>query len=510
MSSRTRDIAKILGLTERDNTTRISLGAGGGASVDVFDTLDSLPMTGLSAGDQALVEGNSRLYISNGSGWYNVSYVNQAPAWETEPSATYSIQDSVTPLTIIAKATDSDLPGKVLINQSIAGDSAQYVTKSITNDSSVWTFTPKSADSIGIEVAAGNLQESSGDFSYTFKWSDGISFVSKLVNINYSPSAFTGVDWNGTRAVSVGGQSSDYMNNIDYFSIATLGDAQDFGDLSIEKSKLVVMSSAQRGVAAGGHGGSANHGGAGQFVTAMEYFSFGTPSNTTSFGSLTTGTHDAAGGSNGTRGIYAGGDAAGGTTPTAVIQYITIDTTSNSSSFGNLTNATHMFSSTNDDTYLGFLEGYTEVGNSFAYRDVNTWVTMDTLGNSTNTGELFPYGHGNGGKGIVSDRTYGVVFGGNQESPGTSWNNEIRYLTIATKSDGSDFGDVINPALGHNGQTSHAQTKRGISMGGFYNPGTVEVDTIQYITIDTPGNAQDFGDLTDTKDYVYGSSGNAA
>ena len=506
MSSRTRDIAKILGLTERDNTTRISLGAGGGASVDVFDTLDSLPMTGLSAGDQALVEGNSRLYISNGSGWYNVSYVNQAPAWETEPNATYSIQDSVTPLTIIAKATDSDLPGKVLINQSIAGDSAQYVTKSITNDSSVWTFTPKSADSIGIEVAAGNLQESSGDFSYTFKWSDGISFVSKLVNINYSPSAFTGVDWNGERGVCVGGQTNTYINNIDYFSITTLGDAQDFGDLSANKSKLVTMSSAQRGVAAGGHSTSVPQGGAGYYITTMEYFNFGTPSNTTSFGNLTTGGHDAAGGSNGIRGIYAGGDIATGTVETNLIQYITIATTSNSSSFGNLQRATHNFSTTSDDTYLGFLEGYNSAGS----HNRNSWVTMDTLGNSTTTGELYPFRHGNGGKGVCSDRTYGVVFGGNQTSPGTSWNNEIRYLTIATKSDGSDFGDTTTPALAHNGQTCHAGTKRGMAVGGFYNPGTNEVNDIQYITIDTPANAQDFGDLTDLKDYVYGASGNAA
>ena len=72
MSSRTRALAKILGRTEKENVTRASLGEGGGASVDVFDTLDSLPITGLSAGDQALVEENSRLYISNGSGWYNV------------------------------------------------------------------------------------------------------------------------------------------------------------------------------------------------------------------------------------------------------------------------------------------------------------------------------------------------------------------------------------------------------------------------------------------------------
>ena len=45
MSSRTRALAKILGRTEKENVTRASLGEGGGASVDVFDTLDSLPIT---------------------------------------------------------------------------------------------------------------------------------------------------------------------------------------------------------------------------------------------------------------------------------------------------------------------------------------------------------------------------------------------------------------------------------------------------------------------------------
>ena len=185
MSSRTRALAKILGRTEKENVTRASLGEGGGASVDVFDTLDSLPITGLSAGDQALVEENSRLYISNGSGWYNVSYINTDPAWLTEPSAQYKIIDSATPLTVIAKATDSDLPGKVLINQSFGTDSAQYMAN-ISNDSSVWTFSGKTKSQIADAVAAGNLTDSDGDFQYTFKWSDGISFISKTVNIIYN------------------------------------------------------------------------------------------------------------------------------------------------------------------------------------------------------------------------------------------------------------------------------------------------------------------------------------
>ena len=160
-------------------------------SVDVYDTLDSLPMTGLVEGTKALVGQN--LYFTEGNGWYNIALVNKVPTWDIEPDATYTIADSATPLLITAKALDSDNPN--LINQSSVTDSAQYMV-TISNDSSVWTFTPKSADSIGIEVGAGNLTDSNGDFVYTFKWSDGLNFVSKAVTINYRP-AFTSFEPSG-------------------------------------------------------------------------------------------------------------------------------------------------------------------------------------------------------------------------------------------------------------------------------------------------------------------------
>ena len=41
-----------------------------GTALQVFDALDSLPMTGLSEGDEAFIKNTNRLYISDGSGWY--------------------------------------------------------------------------------------------------------------------------------------------------------------------------------------------------------------------------------------------------------------------------------------------------------------------------------------------------------------------------------------------------------------------------------------------------------
>ena len=178
-----------------------------GNALQVFDTLDSLPMTSLSEGDEAFIKNTNRLYISDGSGWYNTTLVNRTPTWATEPAGTYEIADSATPLVVTALATDSDNPDTGLVNQSIVSDSAQYMVN-ISNDSSVWTFTPKSADSIGIEVAAGNLTDSNGDFVYTFKWSDGINFVSKAATISYSPAGSSGPSyWNGSSTELRSGRS---------------------------------------------------------------------------------------------------------------------------------------------------------------------------------------------------------------------------------------------------------------------------------------------------------------
>ena len=56
----------------------------------------TLTGTGLTAGDESFVKSNSRLYVSNGDGWYNTTLVNRTPRWDSggEPDASYTIVDS--------------------------------------------------------------------------------------------------------------------------------------------------------------------------------------------------------------------------------------------------------------------------------------------------------------------------------------------------------------------------------------------------------------------------------
>ena len=189
-----RNIAKFLGRTEETNITDAPLatigliggGGSGSGTVSAYETLDSLPVSDLSAGNQAFISENNRLYVSNGSGWYNIALINAAPYWDSSPLSEYTKSDSATPLIITAKALDSDNPNTILSNLSFASDSAQYLVN-ITTDSSVFTFTPKSQDSIGAFVTAGDLTDSNtNSFSYTFKWSDGINFISSVSSFTYN------------------------------------------------------------------------------------------------------------------------------------------------------------------------------------------------------------------------------------------------------------------------------------------------------------------------------------
>ena len=135
------------------------------ASMEVFSAVDSLPTSGMSSGDQALV--GQRLYISNGSGWYNVALINATPALSLSSSGTIALAADGTPTTITMTATDSDnSDANLVLSLESGGDLFKFAT--VSRDSSVVTITPRTEDSA---TALG----SDGSATLTFKASDGIN-----------------------------------------------------------------------------------------------------------------------------------------------------------------------------------------------------------------------------------------------------------------------------------------------------------------------------------------------
>jgi len=181
-------------------------GAGG---VQVYATPSLLPTTGMTAGDQAFVTSNQRLYISTGSGWYNVALINSTPTFTTGPDATYALATDLTPTVITLLAQDSD--GQVVTYS--ASDSGMTGIATLSQDSSVFTITPLT-DSAGGDI---------GTFTITFQATDGIGIASALSTFTLS----FGPDWSVTPTETIL-RSSDIQAGDTFGNGTSINDAGDY------------------------------------------------------------------------------------------------------------------------------------------------------------------------------------------------------------------------------------------------------------------------------------------
>ena len=165
--SKPRDVARILGRTEAANPSNFALALDGSTEPTTqYDSIGLLPVTSLIAGTQAFVTSTNRLYVSNGSGWYNTALINATPALSLSASGTIALTPG-SATTITMTATDSDnSDANLVLSLESGGDLFKFAT--VSQDSSVVTITPRTEDSA---TALG----SDGSATLTFKASDGIN-----------------------------------------------------------------------------------------------------------------------------------------------------------------------------------------------------------------------------------------------------------------------------------------------------------------------------------------------
>lgn len=508
--SRSLDIVTLLRSTEIDNPNNDALisstdqltggldsAAVQGIPMQYYETLDSLPFTNLSIGLQAFVEENRKHYVSNGSGWYNTGYaIGASPYWDSDPLSTYEIVDSATPLIVIAKPQDSDTTN--FVNQSFGSDSAQYMA-TISNDSSVFTFTPKTKTQIGDAITAGNLTDSNGDFIYTFKWSDGINFVAKAVTITYNTVA-TGIAYLGDRGFNAGGNGS--TTNISYFNIPTGGAVADFGDMIGAFSQFGGVGDGARIVTMGGYDNQQS--GAKQSERIM-YWASATLGDAVDIGNLSQPRSKTSGCvGDATRAVSGGGYTSGNPGVVNDIDYVTIQNLGDATDFGNLYQARDECAGANDATRGVFIQG--EIS---AQVNTQDYITIQTPGNAQDFGDATHVAYGNN-SGICADETRGLYMGGNQSGLSYGWDT-IEYIVIQTTGSATDFGNMDNGRLA---VQSCSDGITGVITGGFAYPTGPAKDYMQKVTIQTAGNATDFGQtLISNSQHQQdgaGMSGNAA
>ena len=257
--------------------------------------------------------------------------------------------------------------------------------------------------------------------------------------------------------------------SLEYFKGDTIGWSQ------IEMTSPDLDGGA-RGIRGGGNSAS----------NTIEYYTIPTLGSSTDFGNLTSTGKAQAGAASRTRGIFAGGETPG---VTADWEYITISSTGDAIDAGDLTETRAMATGFSNQTRAVFSGGY---GGGSSYRNLTDYVTIATTGNAVDFGDN-TISTTNGAS--CASSTRGILAGGQAPSP-TNYYNNIAYFTTSTTGNAADFGDLTVAKRTHTGGSNSI---RGIFAGGQdTNPNTDNncVNTIDYITIATLGNAVDFGDLT--------------
>jgi len=304
----------------------------------------------------------------------------------------------------------------------------------------------------------------------------------------------------GVRGLIMGGSISGASNNtMQYVTIATPGDATDFGDMTIEQYYHACHSNGSRAVSGGGYNGST-------YVNTLQYATIGTAGNGTDFGDLTEARAFLASAGDDTRSLFSGGSglsntgAPGTRTESRTIDYITTANTGNATDFGDLSYWRDYVTATSDATRTVFAGGedYGPSGAQNIVRNYLEYVTTQTAGNVTDFGDLTLARYALN-SGVIASLTRGLFMGGY----GGGYSNVIDYITIQTTGNATDFGDmmgtgILNPATCADGTT-------GVIAGGAIASSSIPGDSIQKVTIATAANAVDFGDLN-TSNSEYGTA----
>ena len=280
---------------------------------------------------------------------------------------------------------------------------------------------------------------------------------------------------------------STKLNLIEFITISTTGNAQDFGDLTVARGSIFGCSSNVRGVFAGGVSPSQDN--------TIDFVNIETTGDAKDFGDLSVVAYNGSGASNSTRGVFALGQAGGYSN---LIDFITISTGGTGLKFGELTQLRDQLGSCASTTRGLFAGGLITPTPAVDLTNIIDFVTISTTANAIDFGDLLQ-GGSNGIRrcGGLSNSTRGLFAGG--ESTGAQ-SNIISFVTIATTGDAQDFGDL-------SAAVSQADNGASSSVRGVFHLTAPANTTLHFVTIDTLGNSTDFGDMTSASTVAGMSNG---
>tara|TARA_R100000353_G_scaffold159317_1_gene118791 strand:+ start:213 stop:1256 length:1044 start_codon:yes stop_codon:yes gene_type:complete len=281
----------------------------------------------------------------------------------------------------------------------------------------------------------------------------------------------------GTRGFAAGGSDPGYTATIDFYTIPTQGNSSDFGDLTLARGNgMAGFASRTRGVGAGGFDPTANY-------KRIDFVTMSSTGDATNFGSLTSNREGPMGLSNATRGIAAAGWSRPNSNNIQAIDFVTIASTGDSQNFGDLAQRTNYGAGAASPT-RGLLIAGNVPSPGLMYNRIE-YITIASQGDAQDFGEL-QQSHQYTLDG-ASNSTRALAWGGAGPNTDTA-TNVIEFITIASKGNGINFGDMTRATKSAAGAT--ASSTRSVCLGGNSE------NIIEYVEIATQGNAVDFGDAT--------------
>ena len=367
-----------------------------------------------------------------------------------------------------------------LSNESLSGGPT---ISGITTFSSPYFFVPPQGDTASRPQSCppGSLRFNTDSAKLEYYRGDTIGWVEIEAELAEPLGGGTGSNTGlGTRMLFMGGSGSTDV--IEFLTISTLGNTQDFGNLIAAEMEGASCSSRTRGFYFGGDPSDND----------IEFVTFASLGNATDFGNCTAVSKSGSGCSDQTRGIMQLGASFSDT-----INYITMATTGDAVDFGNITAGAYAGAACDSST-----RGVIALGNAGGtYVNTLDFITISTTGNAADFGDITRSGVHTI---AYSNATRGVFVSG---GGAPNFLNIIDFITIATTGNATDFGDSLLGGYGCGG----ASPTRGVAGGGYFaNSPTGEsagfTNIIDFVEIATTGDAKDFGDLTAAKRHLKGES----
>ena len=189
---------------------------------------------------------------------------------------------------------------------------------------------------------------------------------------------------NGTRGVVAGGYYPAQINNISFVDIATLGQSNDFGDLTEKRGICKAANSSTRGVIGGGYNDSNSP------TLTMDFVTISSRGNAVDFGDTLPSTGQSGGAcESSTRALWSGSYS-------NVIGFITIATTGDMTDFGDTVNPWGHRPAVSSPTRGMWCGGRSPSSPYPSNTDVD-YVEIATLGNAKDFGDLSEARHAGSG-----------------------------------------------------------------------------------------------------------------